>query len=593
MAIISKMKGFAIKHKIISIIMLAAAAYAGYFFYQRSNSGGQDVQYITATAEAGSLVESISGSGQVSAESQLDLKTKASGSVIRVIAKKGQEVKKGELLLQINASDALKSVRDAETNLETAKLSMEKLVAPADDLSVLQSENSLNQAKETKQQDLNSLVKSYEDGLNSIVSAFLDLPDIISGVDQTLYGYEISESEVSVQNTNNKSALLISTQRNVGNYYNDLERNIKQAENNYASARTAYNLNFSHYSLTNRGASNDDINSLLEESVNTLYLLSDSIKSDLNMYNFWMDYRQRMNLRIFSQVSQYISDLNSYSSKVNSHLSSLLSAKSSIESAKNKIINDDRDIEVKQELYEQLIAGADSLDLRTQQISIQQKENALADAKEKLADYSLRAPIDGMIAEFTAKTGEDVSSGASIGSIISSRQIAEIALNEIDASKVKVGQKATLSFDALPDLSLTGTVVDLDTLGTVSQGVVSYNVKIALDVQDEKIKPGMSVTVNIILNSMQNVLLVPLTAVKTQGSSSYVEMLINGKPERRSVKTGSANDTQIEITSGLNEGDLIISQSINTSAVQSTSAASNSNRPAGGGGAFGAFQLGR
>ncbi|MFH1866626.1 MAG: HlyD family efflux transporter periplasmic adaptor subunit, partial [Patescibacteria group bacterium] len=183
-------------------------------------------------------------------------------------------------------------------------------------------------------------------------------------------------------------------------------------------------------------------------------------------------------------------------------------------------------------------------------------------------------PFDGVIAEINdnVKKGDSVSSGTVLASIITEQKIAEITLNEIDVARVKVEQKATLQFDAAEDLSITGKVVEVDTLGTVNQGVVSYGVKIAFDVDDERIKPGMTVSTSIILDSKQNILLVPLSAVKVMGDNSYVEVLVNGQPQRKTVVTGLSDDIMIEIQSGLEEGEEVISQTISNSTTQNNGA---------------------
>ena len=71
-------------------------------------------------------------------------------------------------------------------------------------------------------------------------------------------------------------------------------------------------------------------------------------------------------------------------------------------------------------------------------------------------------------------------------------QVAEVTLNEVDAAKVTVGQAATLTFDAISGLSLAGKVVEIDPVGTVSQGVVNYNVQVSFNDTTNQVKPGMS-----------------------------------------------------------------------------------------------------
>jgi RND family efflux transporter MFP subunit len=571
-------------HKAVFLVILAVLLISGYFFYKHNSQQEQVTQYSTARVTRGMLISSVSGVGQVAASSQVELKPEASGSVISVNVQKGQAVKKGALIAQLNAGDALKSVRDAEISLESARLSMEKTLQPADKLSVMQSENALTQTKEDQLQAETDLEKAYEDGFNEVGDTFLDLPSLISDLDTILYSYEIYNSEVSVQRAWNKAVLLNSVvYDSTLNERGEMEQYINKAETNYQAARDAYNQNFIEYQAASRYSDKDVINDLIEQTLQTVRLTADAVKSFNHMFDFWIDYRSQKNLSVFNQVNEYVADLNSYTGQVNGHISSLLNIADSINSAEDKIVSLAREIEEKQESHTQLLAGADALDVQSQQISVKQKENALLDAREKLADYSIRAPIDGTIAELDLFKGDNVSSGSSVGSIISDQMMAEITLNEIDAAAVAVGQKATLQFDAVPDLSLSGEVVDVDTLGAVSSGVVSYNVKIAFDLQDDRIKSGMSVSVSVIVEARPDVLMVPASAVKIQGTASYVEVLAEGAPQSKPVTTGLSNDTMIEITDGLAEGDEIITQTITTS----TAGASSDNGAGGQNDSFG------
>jgi multidrug efflux pump subunit AcrA (membrane-fusion protein) len=161
-------------------------------------------------------------------------------------------------------------------------------------------------------------------------------------------------------------------------------------------------------------------------------------------------------------------------------------------------------------------------------------------------------------------------------------QMAEISLNEVDVAKVAIGQKVTLTFDAIEGLSLTGVVSEIDTIGTVTQGVVTYNVKIAFDTQDERVKGGMSVNASIITNVKADTLVVPNSAVKTQGTGHYVEIFdppiatTSGNqgtvskvaPHKVQVEIGLANDTSTEITSGLKEGEQVVTKTTTTTAVK-------------------------
>jgi multidrug efflux pump subunit AcrA (membrane-fusion protein) len=156
-------------------------------------------------------------------------------------------------------------------------------------------------------------------------------------------------------------------------------------------------------------------------------------------------------------------------------------------------------------------------------------------------------------------------------------------LNEVDIAKIKLGQKTTVTFDAIEDLTLTGEVVEIDSVGTVSQGVVSYVVKINFDTNDDRIKPGMSISASIITNTAQDVLVIPSSAVKTKNGISYVEKLdksLSGSsatsfPAQTKVEIGLSDDSKTEIISGLNEGDFVVTKTVSGSNSLSTKTTSS------------------
>ncbi len=167
-----------------------------------------------------------------------------------------------------------------------------------------------------------------------------------------------------------------------------------------------------------------------------------------------------------------------------------------------------------------------------QEIAVQENRNRLADAKENLQDYYIRAPFDGIVTGLSVEAGDSISRDETLASIITKDMNASISLNEVDAIKVKTGDKAILSFDALDDVSLEGTVQKVDTIGTVDQGVVYYNAEISIDEKNDLLKPGMSVTAEIIIDSKQNVITVPISAVQNDGEGDYVQIVsIQGESE--------------------------------------------------------------
>ena len=552
------------KKKITFGIMVIVLGLSGYYGFKATRGSATPTRYVLAAVEKGTLVASVAGSGQVSVSNQIDIKPKASGDIVYLGAMEGQEIKSGTLIAQIDAKDALKNIRDAELNLETANLSLEKFQQPVDDLTLLQAENSMLQAQDTLKKNQDDLSRAYDDGFNTIANAFLDLPNIMTGVHDILYGYSFGSSQQNID------------------YYADGVKNdnlqmlqYKQAASLLnQSVKTQYDINYSDYKTSSRFSDTGAIESLLTETYDTTKNIAESLKGSINFIQFYKDKVSETGSRPSSVADTHLASLNNYTGETNTNLNSLLSAKQNIENAKQNIINTSRSVAEKTESLAKLKAGPDPLDMRSQKLSLQQKQNSLADARQKLADYYVRAPFDGILIKVEVKKGDSVSASTVIATLITKQHIANISLNEVDVARIKLKQKATLTFDAVSGLSIAGEVIDIDSIGTISQGVVTYNVTIGFDTQDGRIKPGMSVSAAIITDAKQDVLLVPNSAVKSSNNESYVEKPLTNagstdiSVQRQNVTTGLVNDTMTEIINGLDEGDQVVTQTITSAATQ-------------------------
>lgn len=221
---------------------------------------------------------------------------------------------------------------------------------------------------------------------------------------------------------------------------------------------------------------------------------------------------------------------------------------------------------------------------------------ALADYRNQQATAGERnvvAPIAGTVNAINIKNGDDLSrlSGNSasqapiiIGDLKTLQ--AEVAVNEVDIANISLGQKAMLIFTAIDGLNVSGKVEKMDALGTITQGVVNYNVTISLDTIDGRLRPGMSVSAKIISNVKQDVVTVPNSAIKVRGNRLYVEVLdsITKQPEQRMIEIGVANNTDTEIISGVSAGDAVVTQTIDPNAKTVTTSGNGLRIPGLGGG---------
>jgi len=557
------------KRKAISAIAVILVFIGGYFGYKAIKGNDAAVSYVTSAVERGTIVVAVSGSGQVAAVNQVDVKSKASGDVSAVYAAPGQEVNSGQLIVQLSTSDAAKALKDAQTNLETANLELDKLLQPPDELTLFQAENALVQAQNSKQSAQDDLSRAYDDGFNTTANVFLNLPTVMSGMNDILFGHSFSETQLN-----------LAYYADVAGSYDVNASKYKDAANAaYENAREQYDKNFLDYKLASRFSSTSTVIALIDQTYETSKSIAEMVKSANNLIQFYQDKLTERGLKPVQTSTTHITTLNSYTGMVNNDLSSLLSAQRSIDNSIDAIAAAERSIEEKILSLAKVKSEPDELSVRAKNIAIQQKEDALATAQQTLAECSVRAPFGGVIVKVNVKKSDSVSSGAALATLVTKQKIAEISLNEIDVAKVKAGQKATLTFDAIDDLGLTGEVVEVDSLGSVSQGVVTYNIKIAFDTQDDRVKPAMSVSANIITQAKADVLLVANSAIKTSGNQNYVEMLDEAASEeqllQQPVELGLNNDSFTEIISGLNEGDRIITQTIAVNSAQKSQSQQN------------------
>lgn len=552
------MKKFILAHKVLTSIAALLLIFALYRTYKVFHPTVTETRYVLANVTKGTIVSSVSGTGSVSVTNQIDVKPKVSGTITYVNVREGQYVGQGAVIAGVDSTDAEKAVRDAELDLQSAQLSLEKLSGSS----------VVPRNKEQAQADLD---KAYADGFNSVADTYLDLPDIISGVEDSLYAYNFSHS---VSNADYLQNVIRKYDEQVTNFHDD-------AIAKYQAARASYEAALKTYKDTSRSDAPTAIENLINQTYSVTQDIADGIKSSTSLYQFYEDRLNDQGIKPEAQADVNIATLGTYTSKINTHLAALRSIQNTISDDKNSIDNAD-------------------LDVQSLQLTVKQRENALADAKDKLADYTIRAPFAGTIALLGAKKALDISPATTIATMITNEKVVEISLNEVDAASVKLGDKVTLTFDAVPNLSLTGRVISIDTLGTVSQGVVTYTIKISFDTTDPRVKAGMSVSAEIVTNVKSDVLVLPSSAVKTQGNNSYVEVfnpplpadstgagvLSAVAPERVVVTTGVSNDTQVEIVSGLAEGDQVVARTIQATqaATQAPSLFGGGVRTGGGGG---------
>lgn len=195
------------------------------------------------------------------------------------------------------------------------------------------------------------------------------------------------------------------------------------------------------------------------------------------------------------------------------------------------------------------------------------------------------APSDGTISSFVVAEGLPINTSQSSSSTVStssssSQKIAVIQneslplatfnLSEIDVPKVKIGQKAILSLDSISDKTFTGRVLSVDRVGSLTSNVTTYSTIIKFDTGVTEILPNMAASAKIVTSVATQVFYVPTAAVTTTNGTSTLRQLKNGQITTVQVEIGASNDTQIEIKSGVSEGDTVVTGTASTSTTRSS-----------------------
>jgi HlyD family secretion protein len=203
--------------------------------------------------------------------------------------------------------------------------------------------------------------------------------------------------------------------------------------------------------------------------------------------------------------------------------------------------------------WERLANGPNKDDIEAAQAKVDAAESAVKMAR-------ITAPFNGIVTQVDAKIGDEVKAGISSFRVDDlSRLLVKVEIPEVDVNRVNVGQRVELTFDAVLGSKYTGTVTEVEPVGTDNQGVVNFTITIELKDGDGEVRPGMTAAVNIVVSEIKDILIVPNRAISKQSGTYVVFLLKNNQATKISVEIGASSDVETEITKGdLKEGDLVV-----------------------------------
>ena len=508
----------------IALVVAAALVVAGVLVTRNRGASTAEADDMTQvfTVQRGSVTESITPTGEVNARNREVLRFEvAEAELIEMLAVAGQSVKEGDIIASIDTAELERDLDQAEADLLAAEDSLEKATEPYSALDEQQAQVAVSQA-------LVSLDQAKED-LKELLN-----PDI-----------EAAEEAVT-----------------------DAEEDLQDAQAALAALQNDPSID-SQIEILVWKANEAEVahGALLEQTVVT----EEGLDKQLLAYNRMMDTRDAL------ETAQTRAALN-------------------LLKAENEVILAAQALEDAQQELAEFLAGPDETELAQAQNKVAQAEYNLAKARDDLttiqagpqqddvelaeAKYAAavasqeeaQEALDGavMVAPFD---GTIITTGADVGDLVGvSTKIATIAdlndleitayVDETEISKLKLGQVANITFDAFPGLRFQGEVLEIPLEGSLSQSIVTYEVRVSLEgVEDVDISPGMTANLTIVVGEAEDALLVSSLAIQQSDDGNVVILQDpSGSTVVTPIQVGLSDGLYVEVLRGLVEGDQVLVQ---------------------------------
>jgi len=602
--------GFFKQKKIIITLAILIVAGALYYFLPKGNSAEVAVQPKEWTAKKDNLKISIQADGKVVAEDGVELSFSVSGDTLEVedvFVKEGDKIKKGDKIATVKTDDLQYDLNKAYASYQSTLASYNESMAGATEKQKQDSLSSIEQAKISLEQTKSSLQKTKVSAAQSIDNAEETLKDAeeaynknkdINNSKDIDDVYEILVDTIKATSISLESILPDSDEiLGIDNIFiNDDYEHLLGVKNinTLSVAKNSYNIVKAKKQALDilatplsRNSSYLDINKAAEQAEKTLeefekhlydmQLLIDATitddnlnQSSLNSFKSTVNSnRSAINTKI-TTLSDDIKDVQDVKDSISDYKDAYDDARQALEDAKSdaeqdisnaesSVRNKELSLESAQANYDDLIAPLTESELASLRSSLTSAVISLDKAKNDFDKATLTSPIDGEVVLLNYKTGDIIltSDSKPVVSIINNETLfIEVNIEEADINKVKVGQKAYATFDALDGLELEGEVTFISlTSETSNQGIVTYLVRVVFENKDSQIREGMTAFVDFITAEAKDVLVVPVDAVRNVDGKPSVESVdVNWIP----VTTGFTDGKYVEVISGLNEGDKIL-----------------------------------
>jgi HlyD family secretion protein len=505
---------------ILAIVVLLAAGGAWYYYSQvvpvQALPAGETVQ--TTRVRRGELVIYASGTGTLIPSTEVDLGFSTGGTLAEVAVEVGDRVEAGDVLARVDDSDAQSEVTQAEISLRLAELELATLTKEPDAADLAAAQANLADAQ-ANLADLTAPPTAEElaAARDNLLSAQKALESLLAGPTQE----EIRIAKADLQTA-------------------EIDLQEAQAAYDQVAWRPGVSATSEAMELWRAGTAYEKAKATYDQTV------AGPTEEELAAAR--------------ASVAEAQTELDTLEQGPDPQ--ELAAAQATVAQAQAEL--------------DALLGGASSEDLEAAQLDVEQAGITLASAQTQLEGTVLKAPFAGIVTAVEAQAGETVGTDSIITLADLDHPLIELYLDETDLDKIAVGYEVEVVFDALPDETFRGHVVQVTPTLVEVDGVTTVQ---ALAVLEEEslsnpstaLRPssgqgsghsprllpaGLNASVDVIAGRAENALLVPVEALRKLSPGKYaVFVMVDGQLEMRPVEVGLMDVTSAEIISGLEQGD--------------------------------------
>jgi len=487
-------------------------------------AGKKDDSPATVTATRNVLVQEVSVTGKVTPAEDIDLAFERGGKISAIYTEVGDMVRAGQALVALDTSELQAQLDQAQASLgaQTAKLDALKRGSRPEDIATKKTE---------------------------LAKAEQDLQNNHQGIGGVIHGSYISADDAIRKQMDDL-------------FFNDEEPNASLAFQTI-SLQTKTDAEGKRYSATG------ELKKWLEELAVFDATAKENTKGRAALVSAKThlekirDVLSSVNAAVLDATGLSSASLSSYRANLNTARANVNNALTSVNNQIETIASQELVVARIQNELNKMLAGSDPQDIRAQEAQVAQAEASVALIRAQISKTILRAPLTGIITKQNAKIGAIIAANVPLVSLISSQLWIEANIPEADIAKIKIDNPVRFTLDAYgEDVKFQGTVASVDPGETLIEGVATYKTKVVFGESSYAIKSGMTANLDIETDRRENALMVPQRSVKNSNGIRTVKIYFGGKEpsKTRVVEVGlRGSEGNIEITSGLQEGDVVLS----------------------------------